>query len=67
MNSLTDILFGFFDNILAMANQLNNFLFSTIQVGSWSFQMRSVITGGLFITLIISWLVGKIIGWGWLS
>lgn len=66
-NSITEIIFGFFNNIMGMANQLKGFLFSDITIGTRTFQVWGLIAGGLFVTLLISWLIGKVIGWGPLS
>lgn len=66
-SSITDLIFSFFNNIMAMFTQLENFLFQNVSVGAWTFQVWQLITGSLFIFFLISWLIGKIIGWGWFS
>lgn len=62
MADFFDIAFEFFENIGLMMENLYNFLFQTITIGTRSFKLFYLIIGGTFTAMLISWLIGKIIG-----
>lgn len=59
-NQLYEFTFGFFLKLAEMAKILLDFLFTNIQVLDINFQMWQLIGGGVFVTLIVAWLVKKI-------
>lgn len=54
------ILFDFFDLFLNLTGNLYNFLFNEITVLDFTFRPFFLIGSGVFITLIVLWLVNKL-------
>lgn len=63
MENFFDLCFDFFTNIGAMMENLYNWLFQEIAIGSFIFRPFYLIVGGIFTTMLISRLIGKVIGW----
>lgn len=53
---------AFLEMVAGWGGDVWNWLVSDITIGSWTFKPL-YIGGALFVTLILSWLIGKIIGW----
>lgn len=60
-NMFYEFTFGLFLKFADMAQILLNFLFSNIELLDIKFQVWQLIGGGVFITLLVAWLVKKII------
>lgn len=63
MADFFDMCFDFFTNLGLMMENLYNFLFQDIVIGTWTFKLFYLIIGGTFTAMLISWLIGKVIGW----
>lgn len=63
MDKFFDMCFEFFTNVRGMMENLYNFLFQDIEIlGFGSFKLFYLIIGGTFTALLVSWLIGKVIG-----
>lgn len=60
-NILYEFTFGLFLKLAEMAQILLDFLFSYVIVLDIKFQVWQLIGGGVFITLLVAWLVKKLV------
>ena len=60
-NIFYEFSFGLFLKLAEMAQILLDFLFSNIELLDIKFQVWQLIGGGVFVTLLVAWLVKKII------
>lgn len=58
---LYELTIGVFEKLADLANVLYNFLFTRIGIGDWSFSLWQVLGGVLIVTLLIAWLIKKLI------
>lgn len=56
-----EILFDFFDVLVAFGVNAYNFLFQEIKILGYEFQLFYVLSGGLFAVFMIAWLVRRFI------
>jgi hypothetical protein len=59
---IVQIIYDFVKSVYDLGSNLSVWLFTDLTVGAWTFKPIFLMSGGIFLAMIVAWLIKKVVG-----